>query len=195
MGKSVKWAFILVFTVAVLGTTIAAYAMQSKPVAGSSANAGASGQATAADQTAQLASQQKEIDRLLGEYQKNPQDLQTVIQLGNLYYDTQQFPQAVDYYGKALVLDPLNTDVRTDMGTAYFYQGLTKEAQDAFRKVIEIDPKKAQAHYNLGLSLSHGEGADTQAAIAEWKKVIELVPNTDIATSAQQLIDSFSKQQ
>ena len=40
-----------------------------------------------------------------------------------IYYDAQQFPTAIDYYQRALKVQPSNTGVRTDMATAYWYTG------------------------------------------------------------------------
>src|SRR5262249_3437803 len=56
---------------------------------------------------------------LLTKLQANPKDLNTLTQLGNLYYDGQAYPQAIEYYTKALQVNPKNPDVITDLGTAY----------------------------------------------------------------------------
>src|SRR5271166_3238898 len=58
---------------------------------------------------------------LSAKLQTNPKDFETLRQLGNLYYDGQAFPQAIEYYNKALAMDPKSADVITDLGTAYWY--------------------------------------------------------------------------
>ena len=47
----------------------------------------------------------------------------TPASIGNVYYDAQQYPIAVEYYTRALKLKPSDAAVRTDMATAYWYMG------------------------------------------------------------------------
>src|ERR1700758_750992 len=60
---------------------------------------------------------------LIDAVNKDPNDYDSLIKLGNLFYDGQQFATAIQYYERALTIHPENPDVRTDMGTAYFYNG------------------------------------------------------------------------
>ncbi len=60
----------------------------------------------------------KSAEPLLAQLKANPNNAEVLVQLGNLYYDGQSFPQAIDYYEKALKIQPNNADVRTDLGTA-----------------------------------------------------------------------------
>ena len=82
----------------------------------------------------------KPPSRLLTKLQANPQDFETLRQLGNLYYDGQAFPQAIEYYNKALAVDPKNPDVITDLGTAYWYSGDPDKALADFDKSLAIRP-------------------------------------------------------
>ena len=92
---------------------------------------------------------------LLQQSTENPDDEGVMIAIGNLYYDAKRWETAIEWYSKALDKVPGNTDVRTDMGTAYFYSGDTENAKENWLKVIEQDPNKIQAHYNLAILHSH----------------------------------------
>src|SRR5512134_481252 len=46
---------------------------------------------------------------------RDPSNLQALINIGNLYFDTRQDLLAIEHYRKALDLDPRNVNVRTDM--------------------------------------------------------------------------------
>ena len=59
----------------------------------------------------------------LDQLKQNPKDFDALAKLGNLYYDGQAYPQAIEYYEKAIGVQPNNADVRTDLGTAYWYTG------------------------------------------------------------------------
>ena len=50
----------------------------------------------------------KAAEPLLDQLQSNPNDFETLIKLGNLYYDSQAYPQAIEYYEKALTVQPNN---------------------------------------------------------------------------------------
>ncbi len=69
---------------------------------------------------------------LLAQLKSNPNDAATLIKLGNLYYDGQAYPQAIEYYEKSLAIQPNNADVRTDLGTSYWYTGNADQAIASF---------------------------------------------------------------
>jgi tetratricopeptide (TPR) repeat protein len=80
----------------------------------------------------------------------NSKDINSLVGLGNLYFDYQQFQLAANMYEKALKIDSGNTFVRTDLGVAYFNLGLTDVAVREFNKVLKANPKHVTARYNLG---------------------------------------------
>src|SRR5512135_3760863 len=45
---------------------------------------------------------------------KDPNNLQAIVNLANLYFDTRQDLLAIENYRKALAIDPRNVNVRTD---------------------------------------------------------------------------------
>ncbi len=138
---------------------------------------------------------EQQIADLQDKIQKNPKDAESLIDLGNVFFDTQQYARAADTYNLALDLDPSNAGVRTDLGLSYFFQGMTNTAIKEYRQAIQTDPKSVEAHYNLALALSHGNPPDIDGAITEWQQVIKLAPDGEPAKKSQTFIDSFQKQQ
>ncbi len=57
---------------------------------------------------------------MLEKLKSKPNDAALAAQIGNLYYDAQSYPLAIEYYQKALATDPKNVAVRTDMASALF---------------------------------------------------------------------------
>jgi tetratricopeptide (TPR) repeat protein len=106
----------------------------------------------------------------------NPKNLDALIQLGNLYYDQGQYPQAVEWYGKALDIDPRNPNVRTDRGTSYWNLNRPDEAIAEFQKSLQVDPGHAQTLYNLGLVYLQGKNNIAEAKKA-WQKLLAANPN------------------
>lgn len=90
-------------------------------------------------------------------------------------------------------ITPENTDVRTDMGVAYYYQGMVGQAIGEYNKTLEYEPNKRQTLFNLGIALANGNPPDVEGAVARWQKIIDVYPNTDDAKKAQEQISKYKK--
>jgi cytochrome c-type biogenesis protein CcmH/NrfG len=124
---------------------------------------------------------------LLTALQSNPNDFDTLAQLGNVYYDAQVFDRAVDYYGKALQIRPADANVRTDMGTAYFRMGDSDRAIKEFETSLKSDPKHAQTMFNLGIVKWQGK-MDVPGAVATWEKLLQIAPDYPDRAKVEQYI-------
>jgi cytochrome c-type biogenesis protein CcmH/NrfG len=51
---------------------------------------------------------------------RSPQDANTRVQLGNLYFDAERFPDAVHWYEEAVRVDPKDVNASTDLGISYY---------------------------------------------------------------------------
>src|SRR5947209_9808774 len=70
----------------------------------------------------------QEVGQLRARLARNPKDLAALVRLGNMEFDAQKFDKAIEYYGRALALDPANPDVRTDDATALHQSGRDLDA-------------------------------------------------------------------
>ena len=130
----------------------------------------------------------KAAEPLLAQLKTNPNDFDTVVKLGNLYYDSQAYPQAIEYYEKAIGIQPDNADVRTDLGTAYWYTGNADKAIASFDKALTIRPNHAATLFNLGIVEWQGK-KDPKAAIVAWEKLLQTNPDYPQKDQVQMLID------
>lgn len=119
---------------------------------------------------------QKEIERLRSLLKKDPQNIKALIELGNAYFDSNQFDQAIDAYSQALKIDPKNADVRTDLGIMYRRKGDTDRAIAEFRQAAQDDPQHVNSRYNLGVVLLHDKG-DLKGAISAWEDYLKAEPS------------------
>jgi tetratricopeptide (TPR) repeat protein len=61
--------------------------------------------------------------------------------IGVLYYKINQFPDALDAYGRAIRLNPYISEVWYDLGTLYeSCENQVSDALDAYTKALELDP-------------------------------------------------------
>lgn len=117
-----------------------------------------------------------QIDNYKEILRRDPNNLQALINIANLYYDTRQDLLAIEHYRKALALDPRNVDMRTDMAICYRRSGSPDRAIEELKKAISINPKHAQARYNLGVILIHDKN-DIEAGVKAWEALLEAVPD------------------
>lgn len=129
----------------------------------------------------------KQAEPLLASLKQNPNDPDLLYKIGNIYYDTQQFPEAVQYYENALKFQPDAVDVRTDMATAYYFMGQPDRAISEFDQVLKQNPKHANALYNEGMVKWEGKG-DISGAVAAWKKLLTSNPDYPKRDQVQTLI-------
>ena len=130
----------------------------------------------------------KAAEPLLAQLKTNPNDFDTLAKLGNLYYDGSAYPQAIEYYEKALVVQPKNPDVRTDLGTAYWYTGNADQAIANFEKALAIRPNHPGTLFNLGIVKWQGK-KDPKGAIVAWEKLLQTNPDYPQKEQVQKLIE------
>lgn len=130
----------------------------------------------------------KAAEPLLHQLKNNPKDVDTVIKVANLYYDSQAYPQAIEYYEKALTLQPNNADVRTDVGTAYWYTGDPDKAIASFEKALAVRPNHPGTLFNLGIVKWQGK-KDPKGAVVAWEKLLQTNPEYPQKDQVQMLIE------
>jgi len=106
----------------------------------------------------------------------HPNDTDALIVLANFYYDHKMFSNAIEYYQRAIALDPKNVDVRTDLGTSYLYLGTDDKAVAEFEKALRIQPDYPQTLMNLGIARMDRLN-DKAGALKAWKHLLDSNPN------------------
>jgi len=130
---------------------------------------------------------------LLEKLKSDPKNPDLLTSVGNLYYDAQQYPIAVDYYGRVLQARPSDVSVRTDMATAYWYLGNADEAIAQFNKALTYAPNNPNTLFNLGIVKWQGKH-DSAGAIADWKKLLAANPDYEQKNKVQQMLTDVEKQ-
>jgi len=121
---------------------------------------------------------------------KDPKNLAAWVELGNLYFDTNQPKEAIEAYSQYLVRKPDNPDVRTDMGIMFRNLGQFDRAIEEFRKAAQSDPKHANSRYNIGLVLLHDK-QDIKGAVKAWEEYLKVDPNSERAQRIRAQIEKM----
>jgi tetratricopeptide (TPR) repeat protein len=168
-------------------------AAASPETASASAPAMASANATQTPNDAQLQqAAETQAGPLLEKLKADPANADLLQNLGNIYYDAQQFPRAIEYYQRALKVQPSNAGVRTDMATAYWYTGNADTAIAEFQKSLSYEPNKANTLFNLGIVEWQGK-MDIEKAAAAWQKLLDTNPNYEGKDKVLELMAQVKK--
>ncbi|HEY2091887.1 MAG TPA: tetratricopeptide repeat protein [Thermoanaerobaculia bacterium] len=127
----------------------------------------------------------QQLETLKKQVEQNPNDFDALVQLGNMYMDVSKFPQAIDYFKRALAVRE-EPSIRTDLGICYKQSGQMEQARDAFRKVATEQPDQWQAVYNL--AIVDGEMKDYTDARAQLAKLQQMRPGDPQVTKLEQAL-------
>jgi cytochrome c-type biogenesis protein CcmH/NrfG len=138
---------------------------------------------------------QSQIASLEKETQQNPSNVAAWVELGNAYFDTDQYEKSIQAYRKALDLKPDNADVWTDMGVMQRKAGRSQEAVNAFDQAIAVNPRHEVSRLNKGIVLFH-DLQDAAGAIRAWEGLLEINPTAMApgGVSVDQMVQSLKKQ-
>jgi tetratricopeptide (TPR) repeat protein len=112
------------------------------------------------------------------------------VQLANLYFDAEQYDQAIKWYTDALKLAPNDVNVSTDLGVCYYYSNRPDQALEQFARSLKLDPKHAKTLLNVGIVKAFGK-QDLDGAMQAWQQVIALGPDSPEGQAAKRALDSL----
>jgi hypothetical protein len=131
---------------------------------------------------------QKQIADLKAILASDPENLDALVGLGNLYFDAGMFDGAAGYYEQALEVTPADVSVRTDLGTAYRRMGQPGKALDEFHRAVGEDPSHWRGWFNIGVVSLYDLGRFDQAEEA-FRKVDVLNPGSIDMTALREEIE------
>jgi cytochrome c-type biogenesis protein CcmH/NrfG len=135
---------------------------------------------------------QKAVAPLLAGLEQNPNDFDSIVKVANLYYDGQQYPDAVKFYERALKIQPQNADVITDLGTSFWYTGDADKAIAEFQTALKYQPGRPATLFNLGIVRWRGK-QDPKGAVQAWEELLRRNPNFPEKEKLQEFIQRASQ--
>ena len=182
--ESVVFGIAGVFFGLLVGWTIGS--QQGRPPAASSAQAAPA--ATPAQTAAPF--DESRAGALRATIEKDRNNVEARVQLGDLYFDAERFPEASKQYEEALAINPKHVNASTDLGIAYYYMNQPDRALAQFDRSLAIDANHTKTLLNIGIVRAFGK-QDLQGAAAAWQKVIDIAPSSQEAAMARKAVESL----
>jgi len=132
------------------------------------------------------------VATLMGKLQANPEDTETLMALADEYYFAEDFATARTWLDKLLALDPQHVRGLLALGAVQFNQGQMEDAKASWLKVVVIEPDNVEAHYDLGFYYLNQDPPDLAGVEAEWGRVVEISPDSDLAKTVQSHLDALA---
>jgi tetratricopeptide (TPR) repeat protein len=103
-----------------------------------------------------------------------PESRETIVALGNANFDSKRYEIAEKWYTAALVKDPKDINVRTDLGLTFLF----RQAQDVdraikeFRRSLELNPRHEQTLQNMTVAqIKKGNFGEAETMLARLTEV------------------------
>lgn len=173
----------------IIGWVLGSQQARSAPAAAPVAQSAPAQQQAAAPQAAPI--DPARVSALQDQAAKNPKDVSPRVQLGNIFFDGEQYPQAITWYEQALVLTPGDVNVSTDLGVAYYYTNQPDRALAQFDRSLAIDSKHIKTLLNIGIVRAFGK-QDLAGAGKAWQQVVDLAPNSPEGMAAKKGLEGIN---
>jgi tetratricopeptide (TPR) repeat protein len=96
---------------------------------------------------------ESKIKQWIGEVGKNPRDYQTIAAVGAAYGKLGQHERAIEYFQRALDINPSYEEASLGMAAAYGFLKRPDDKIAACLNAISLNPNSALAYGNLGSAL------------------------------------------
>lgn len=131
------------------------------------------------------------VGRLMAALEADPQDIETLLALGNEYYNGMEYETAASWFDKVLAIEPENLKAMLARGAVSFNSGDTATAEETWNAVLDLDPDNVEAHYDLGFLAFYQAEPDYDAVQDHWGRVVALDPDSDLGKQVQTHLDAL----
>lgn len=120
-------------------------------------------------------------------------DVQARELLLEMLIEINQFDDAITEAKELLVVSPRSLCARDVLGIAYLQKGMLEKALQITNELIALDPTSPTNHFKK--AVLYQQKGDVGNAIHEFSRVLEMQPDGEMASQAQQVIDTLDSYQ
>ena len=121
-----------------------------------------------------------------------PALFKTYFNIGQIYAEEKNFPEAINYFQKSLQLNPNSPYTHTQLGLVYEQANKPGNAAKQYKEALRLDSDFIPANYNLGI-LMFKKGMRVEAK-QYFQKVIQKRPNSEMGEKAKEFLNLISSE-
>ena len=127
----------------------------------------------------------QQVAELEGLLAANPNDAGLMAAMGNIYFDASRWPDARDWYEKALQVSSGDPNILTDLAVVYRNLGEFERSIELLDRAIAVDSGHWQAWYNKVVVYQfdlhqHDDAAKALETLQELKKSNTAIPDLSV---------------
>ncbi len=138
---------------------------------------------------------QQQANRILDlekEVAANPDNIDAMIELGDIYFDSDRYQEAIVTFNKAEQIAPTNIHVLNDLGILLMNTGNYDASLEKFEAVLDIDPSHSHSLYYVGIV--YRTKGETGKALEAFEQVLILDSDPQLAEAVRQEITALKDQ-
>lgn len=182
------WVTLVIVTAMAMVNGVKSLKSRQNPVLAK--NAGSNTSVGPMDTEGNVQATQPDEQKLIRYVADNPWDIDSMIRLGDVYYDRNEYAEAIEVFKRAEKVNPENLHVQTDLGMLYMRTNKPDEAIVKFKKVLQIRPGFLNAHFYMG-HIYRFDKQDEKKAIFHFEEVLNNNPNANLRKAATQQIEEI----
>ncbi len=138
---------------------------------------------------------QQQSNRILAlekEVASNPDNVDAMIELGDIYFDNSRYQEAIAIFTKAEKIAPANIHILNDLGVLLMNTNAYDAALEKFKAVLDIDPSHSHSLYYVGIV--YRTKGDQDKALQTFEQVLSLNPDPQLAETVREEIAALKDQ-
>ncbi|WP_456473579.1 tetratricopeptide repeat protein [Desulfolithobacter sp.] len=122
----------------------------------------------------------------------NPDSIKALIGLGDLYFDSRRYQEAIEIFERAAQIDPANAHVANDLGLLYLNTKILDKALVNFQRALKIDPTHLDSLFYIGLI--HEFAGRPEQALEVFNRILAANPSPELNRRVEQKIAALEGQ-
>ncbi|AMV70634.1 hypothetical protein DBW_0234 [Desulfuromonas sp. DDH964] len=138
-------------------------------------------------QATNAAGTEARIVQLEARLKVDPEDVETMVTLGDIYMDTRRAMEAFRLFQRAVELEPGHAHAQNDLAGLYQQIGQYDKALESYRRAYESQPEHSASLLNMALIYSRHKGEDAKA-LELLRKFLAGNPEAQLIATAEREI-------
>lgn len=120
---------------------------------------------------------------------KEPQNLEAITKLANIYFGMNNYNNAIKYYNKAVKLAPNDASYYNNLGLSYHYMDRSQQGLKLIEDGIKVDPYHQRIWLTRGFILA--TTGNVTEAIKAWDRAHTLNSESEVGKAALDFLSQY----